>query len=223
MNMKGRPLPGIADEHHDPRGPRVRRPREIREPERDPDIGERPLVGVGEHAEHVGDADGRHHDRQEEDHAEQVAPVDVLRAEDGEAERQPELHGDADEHVEEGDHQRAGEAAAQRQHQEYGQRTRDEHGDGAPDDADDRRPWPDQITDVEVEQQRIDRTDDQPLDRAQRIERPQQVILLGPEDQLLEVQPLDESELEAAGRELQLGEREVGRDQQRKQRKRQQR
>ena len=171
---------------------------------------QRALVRVGEHAEHVGDADGRHHDRQEEDHAKQVSPVDLLRAEDGEAEREHELNRDAGEDVEERYHQRAGEAAPQGGHQEKGQRAGDGEGDGAADDADHRRARPDQVADEEEQQEREDRAQDQPVNDSEDIERSQQVILLGTEDQLLEIQPLDILEREAAGGEFQLGQREVG-------------
>ena len=72
----------------------------IAESERDTQRRERPLLHVGEHAEDVGDADRRHHQRNEEDDAEPVAAADRLRAEEGEPEAEHELNADADEHVE---------------------------------------------------------------------------------------------------------------------------
>ena len=46
---------------------------------------ERSLLHVGEHAEGVGDADRRDHQRHEEEHAEEVASADSLGAEQGDA------------------------------------------------------------------------------------------------------------------------------------------
>ena len=66
--------------------------------------GERPLLHVGEHAERVGDADRGHHQRDEEDDAEEVAAADRLGAEQREAEAERELHGDADDDVEQRGH-----------------------------------------------------------------------------------------------------------------------
>ena len=45
------------------------------------DRRERPFLHVGEHPEHVGDADGRHHQRNEEHDPEEAARADRLRAE----------------------------------------------------------------------------------------------------------------------------------------------
>ena len=71
----------------------------------------RPLLHVGEHAEGVGDADRRHHQRHEEDDAEEAPAADRLGAEERQAEAEQELHGHADDDVEERGDERAGKAA----------------------------------------------------------------------------------------------------------------
>ena len=126
-----RPLPGVADQHHEARRPGLVRPGPRAEADRRAQGRERPLLHVGEHTEHVGDADRRHHQRNEEDNPKEAACADRLGAEERQPEADHELRRDAEKDVEASRQQRAlisfrRQRREQRQHEAGRKRNGDE-------------------------------------------------------------------------------------------------
>ena len=83
-----RPLPRVADDHRGPRQPGIGHPGEVAQPERHPERLEGSLGGVGQHQEHVADADRGDRQRDEEHDPEEAPTRDVLDRQQREAETQ---------------------------------------------------------------------------------------------------------------------------------------
>ena len=99
------PLPGVADHDGEPRAPGVGQPRRsLAQPEPLPERRERPLGGVGQHAEGVGDADRRdHHRAGRTRRGRSVRPGRFCAHRSASPRPMQILHGDADADVEQGD------------------------------------------------------------------------------------------------------------------------
>ena len=214
-----RPLPGVADQHHEPRRPGLVRPGPRAEAERRAQRRERPLLHVGEHPEHVGDADRRHHQRNEEHDPKEAASADRLRAEKRKPEADRELRRDAEEDVEASRQQRAligllRQRREQRQHEPG--RKRD--GNEPPNEAKHGEFRPD-IADEPIKDGRGVDGEGDPAGRLDRLHRADEMILLRAEQQALVVVEADEGQREAAARQREAAKREIDGNDQREDRK----
>ena len=180
-------------------------------PKRPADRREGALLHVGKHAESVGDADRRHHQRHEEDDAEKAPAADRLGAEERQAEPEQELYGHADDDIEKGGDEGAGEAigkdgGADEKRQRDGERHRYDATDGAGSgDAAAGEPASERD-----QQRRGDDCKEDPRHRAEALEGAEEVVLLGAEEQLPEVQKTDEGQPETAWREGETRDRQIG-------------
>ncbi len=104
---EGNPLPAFAEHDDETSRPCVGRPGEIAAPKRLPKRRERADRHVGEHPERVGDADRRHHQRDEEDDAKETASADFLGAEPSKAGADGELDASPQADIEERGAERA--------------------------------------------------------------------------------------------------------------------
>ena len=137
-------------------------------------------------------------------------------AEQRQAETGQELHGDAHHDIEQRVEERAGNAAGHR----GGEHDIDDAGDQAggdqpPEEAEEREAVAGKTHQPQHEQSES-RSKEQPFQRAEDLERTEEVILLGPEEQAQIIVEADEGEREAAAGELEARQRQIGRGDQRK-------
>jgi hypothetical protein len=210
QEYEGDPLPGIAHHHHGARRPGGRGPTEIAEAEETPDGRERPLGHVRQHAEGIGHPHRRHHQRDEEDDAEEAAGRDLLGAEQSQTQTDHELRRDADGDIEHGDAEGA-ELAPRPQGR--GKEQEDRQQQGCPDqpaqNSRRRDPPIPQISHQAAQQEPRPRRQQQPAVPGHRREDAEEMKLLAAEEQLLEIEPADIAQPIAAGHELEAGERQI--------------
>ncbi len=190
----------------------------MRQAEQLPDRGERPLAHVGQHAKGIGDADRGHHERDEEHDPEEVAPLERLGAEQGEAEPKGELEGDAGDDVDEGHHQGAWKARRVQDDQRQGEEgERQEPCDQPAGEAEQPGPAAGEIAPEPVAAAGHCQPQDQIVQDRQPAEGAEEVELLGAYEELREVARADEADLVAAGGQGEAGQGEIGGGQQREQ------
>ena len=165
--------------------------------------------------------DRRDHHGQEEHDPEERAARQVLRAQESEPEADAILREHADADVEQGHDQAAGAAiAAVGQHDQKDEKKGPGARHAAPEQAWEGGACGPGIADERRDQPDRDHPEHGPARRRQLTESTEEMKLLAAEQQLLVVQQADELELEAAFDELEARQRQVKRDQQRKNRHR---
>ncbi len=214
---EGYPLPGIADHDHETGGPGLGRPRQIAQAEPAPDGCQRALGHIGQHAEHVGDAHRRHHQRQEEHDAEKAAPGNALGAEHGQPHADEELRTDPKKDVEQGHRERAQLPARPEGRGDEQTERQDQRCANSPADDTRQREFatPDIVADCNGQQQDDDRQK-QPALPGNRREDAKEMILLCAEQQLGEIGQADEADVIAAQAQLESRKCQIGGEQQRK-------
>ena len=134
-------------------------------------------------------------------------------------EAEQELHDHADHHVEKRVDQRAGHAAGAEGRSGEERESHDHaRGDEPADRAHDRGAAAHQIATEEREEPKRDNRERDPMHGAERPVRAEEMIILRADEELSKIRQADEFEGEAARCEREAGERQIGRDDERKDR-----
>ena len=99
---EGNPLPGITDHHHETGRPGACRPHPVLQPQKAENGFERAFRDIGDHPHRKTDAKRCHHQRNEEQDAEEIPAPDRLRTQERKPGADHKLHPAADKDIEQG-------------------------------------------------------------------------------------------------------------------------